>query len=77
MKIVFPEKSMKAMHKKSKNLKEILSPSSFSLTKNLMVGSVRNCNKRCDICTNFMVFGNIFKCTATGKDYKVKRNFIL
>ena len=78
MKIVFPEKSKKAIHRKGKNLKEILSASSFSSTKNLIVSSVRNCNKRCDICTtNFMVFGNIFKCTATGKYYKVKRNFIL
>ena len=32
-----------------------------------------SCNKRCDICTIFMVFDNNFKCTATGKYYKVKR----
>ena len=36
--------------------------------------SISNCNKRCDICTNCMVFGNTFKCVATGKYYKAKRN---
>ena len=53
-------------------MKEILSPSSFPLIKNLTVGLISNCNKRCDICTNFMVFDTTFKCTATGKYYKVK-----
>ena len=50
-------------------MKEILSLSSFPLTKNLIVGSTSNCNERCDICTNFMVFDTIF---TTGKYYKVK-----
>ena len=31
-----------------------------------------NCDKRCVICTNCMVFDNTFKCTTTGKYYKVK-----
>ena len=53
-------------------MKEILSPSPFPSTKNLTVGSISNCNKRCDICTNFMAFCTTFKCTATGKYYKVK-----
>ena len=72
MKVVFPEKSIKAIYKRGKNLKETLSPSSFPSTKNLIVGLISNCNKRCDICSNFMVFDNTFKCTATGKYYKVK-----
>ena len=72
MKYFLPEKSIKAIYKRGKNLKEILSPSSFPSTKHLIVGSVSNCNKRYDICTNFMVFHTTFKCTTTGKDYKVK-----
>ena len=72
MNIVFPDKSIKAIYKRGKNLKEILSPSSFPSTKNLTVGSISN-YKKSDICTNFMVFDNTFKCTATGKYYKVKR----
>ena len=72
MKIAFPEKSIKAIYRRGKNLKEILSTSSFPPTKNLIVGSIKNYNKRCDLCTNFMVFDNIFKCTTTGKYYKVK-----
>ena len=45
--MVFPEKSIKAVYKWGKNLKEILSPSSFPSTKNLIVGSISTCNKRC------------------------------
>ena len=70
--MVFPEKSIKAVYKWGKNLKEILSPSSFPSTKNLIVGSISTCNKRCHIRTNFVVFDTTFKCTATGKSYKVK-----
>ena len=73
MKIVFPEKSIKAIYKKGNNLKEILTPSSFLHhfhQKNLIVCSISNCNKRCDICTNFVVFENTFKCTAADKFYK-------
>ena len=72
MKIIFTEKSMKAIYKRGKSLKEILTPSSFPSTKNLIVGSISNCNKRCDTRTIFMVFDNTFKCTATTKYYKVK-----
>ena len=53
-------------------MKKTFSPSSFPSTENLIVGSVSNCNKRCDICTNFMVFDTGFKYTATGKYYNVK-----
>ena len=72
MKMVFPEKSIRATYRRGKNLKEILSPSSFPSTKNLIVGSISNCNKRCDIWTNFMVFDTTFKSTATGNYYKAK-----
>ena len=61
MKIVFPEKSIKAIYKRGKNLTEILAISSFPSTKNLIVGSISNCNKRCDACTNVMVFDHSFK----------------
>ena len=70
----FPEKLIKAIYKISKNLKGILSSSSFAPTKNLIVGSMRNCERRCYICANFMVFDTTFKCTETGNYYKVKEN---
>ena len=57
---------------RGKNLKEIFTPSSLPSTKNLIVGSISNRNKRCNIWTNFIVFGNTFKCTVTGKYCKVK-----
>ena len=72
MNILFPEKSIKAIYKRGKTLKDILCPSPFPSTKNLIFGSISNCNKRCDICTNFIVFDITFKCTATGKYYKFK-----
>ena len=50
-KLVIPERSIKTVYKRGKNMKEILSPSSFPLTKNLIVGSISNCNNRYDICT--------------------------
>ena len=72
MKMIFPEKSTKRIYKRGKNVTEILSLSSFPSTKNLIVGSIGNCNKRYDICANCMVFDTTFKCTATGKYYKIK-----
>ena len=48
MKTAFPQKSIKAVYKRRKDLKEILSPSSFALTKNLIAGSISNCNETCD-----------------------------
>ena len=72
MKMIFLEKSIKGIYKRGKNVTEILSPSSFPSTKNLIFGLIGNCNKRCDICTNFMVFDTTFNCTETGNYYKVK-----
>ena len=49
-----------------------MSPLSFPSAKNLIVGLISNCNKRCNVCTSFMVFDNTFKWTTTCADYKVK-----
>ena len=75
--MVFPEKSIKAIYRRGKNLKEILSPLSFPSTKNLIVGSISNCSKRLDICTNFMVFDTTFKCTAIGKTIKLNEVYLV
>ena len=64
MKTVFPEKSIKAIYKTGKNLKESSPSPAISINK--------KSNKRCDTCTNFMIFDITFKCAATGKYYKVK-----
>ena len=53
-------------------MKTIFSPLSFPLTESLIADSISNCSKKCDIYLNFTVFDNTFKCTATGKYYKVK-----
>ena len=77
MKIVFPEKWMKAFYKRGKNLKKILPPSLFPQTKYLIVSSISNCNKRFNICINFVVFDKTFECTAIRRHYKVKELYLL
>ena len=71
MKIAFPEKSIKAIYKTRKNLKESYPPI-ISINKKSVCCSISNCNKRCDICTNFMIFDNSFKCVTAGKYYEVR-----
>ena len=77
MKMIFLEKSIKGIYKRGKNVTEILSPSSFPSTKNLIFGLIGNCNKRCDICTNFMVFDTTFNCTETVISIKLKELYLL
>ena len=72
MKTVFPEKSIKAIYKTGKNLKESSPSPAISINKKSNCCSIINCNTRCDTCTNFMIFDITFKCAATGKYYKVK-----
>ena len=73
MKDIFPEGSIKAYYKRHKNLKEILSPSAYpNQVKVSTVSDIRHCNKRCNICDNFMIFGSSFTCTATQRKYSIK-----
>ena len=74
LKTIFPEGSVKPLYKRGKNLKELLSPSIFPRPQtDQVVSNVSKCTARkCDICTNFMIFGNRFVCTATGRSYSVK-----
>ena len=73
MKDIFPDGSVKAMYKRGKNLREMLSPSLFPTSKRAeLANTISKCDKRCDICATFMIFEDQFKCTATGKYYRVK-----
>ena len=77
MRAVFPEGSINVTYRRWKNLKELISPSSFFLQRQLTTKSqsmVSKCGKKCDICDNFLVCRNEFTCKVTGKTYKVRGN---
>ena len=74
MKKIFPEGSITTICKRGKNLKEILSPSLYpKKPKAPRISYIVSCTK-CDICRNFLICENRFKCKASGKSYFVKGN---
>ena len=71
MKKVFSEGTISVTYRRSKCLKELISPSLYPQTDTESASRVSKCNEsKCDICKNYMVFQNGFTCTATGKTYK-------
>ena len=72
MKNVFPEGSINVTYKRGKSLRELISPSLFPQAKNDTQSMVSKCGSRCDICNNFLVCSNEFRCKVTGKTYKVR-----
>ena len=72
--VIFPENSINITYKRNKNLRKLLSPSCFPRVIKEHQSSLQKCNKRCDICTNFLVHSNEFTCFATKRKYKVKGN---
>ena len=69
---IFPQKVINVTYKRNKNLKEILSPSLFPRTTKQKERSIEECNKKCDICKNFLVVSPDFSCFATKRKYKTK-----
>ena len=68
----FPSNTINATYKRSKYLRELISPSTFPKVYNQHSSSSEICQKRCDICTNFLVASTEFTCFATKRKYKVK-----
>ena len=58
--------------KRNKDLREILSPSSFPRTTKQNECYIKECIKKYDICTNFLVVFSDFTCFATKWKYKIK-----
>ena len=58
--------------KRGKNLREILSPSLFPPPNTEKVSKISKCNKKCDLCVNYMLFNNTFTCTANNRFYKIR-----
>ena len=73
MKKIFPSKSIKTLYRREKNLKEILPPSLFSAKPKNSESCITSC-KKCDICKNYLLTDNKFKCKDTGRFYNVRGN---
>ena len=69
---IFPENSVNVTYRRNKNLKELISPSSFPRTIKENNCSIEKCNRRCDICKNFLVLSTEFTCHATKRIYKIR-----
>ena len=71
MKKLFSPNSLTTINRRDKNLKEILSASLFPPTLNKNESPISNRNK-CNICKNYLISDNKFKCKVTGRVYSVK-----
>ena len=68
----FPSNTINVTYKRGKNLRELISPSLFPRVYNQHSSSSEKCQKRCEICTNFLFASKEFTCFATKGKYKVK-----
>ena len=69
---IFPQNTISVTYKRNKNLREILSPSLFPRTMKHNECSIKECNRICDICENFLVVSPDFTCFAIKRKYKIK-----
>ena len=69
---IFLQNTISVTYKRNKNLKEILSPSLFPRTTKHNECSIKECNRKCDICKNFLVVSPDFTCFATKRKCKLK-----
>ena len=70
----FPLVSLITLHREENNLKEILSSSIFSNKFSKNESSISSCNK-CDICKNYLISDNKFKCKVLDRVYSVRISF--
>ena len=59
---IFSKNTANVTYRRKKNLKELISLSLFPRTIKENNYSVEKCNKRCDICKNFVVLSTKFTC---------------
>ena len=69
---IFLQKNRSATYKRNKNLREILSPLLLRRTTKQNECSIKERNRKCDICKNFLVVSSDFTCFATKRKYKIK-----
>ena len=69
---MFLQNTVSVTDKRNKNFREILSPSLFSRTTKLYRCSIEECNRKQEICKNFLVVSPDFTCFATKWKYKIQ-----
>ena len=68
----FASNTINATYKRGKNLRELISPSLFPRIHNQQSSYSEEFQKRCEVCSNFLVASAEFTCFATKGKYKVK-----
>ena len=75
VKEIFPSKSIFPAYRRTKNLKELLAPSKFQVTScrnpREENGGCSKCNKKCDLCKNYLIQASKFRSSATGRYYSI------
>ena len=69
---IFPQNIISVTYKRNKNWREALSPSVFPRTTKHNECSMKECNRKCDICKKFLVVPPDFTCFSTKWKYKIK-----
>ena len=69
---IFLHNTISVTYKRNKNLREIISPSLFPRTAKQNECYIKECNKKCDICKNFLVVSPDFTCFTNKREYKIK-----
>ena len=79
VKEIFPSKSNFPVYRRTKNLKELLAPSKFQVTScrnpKEENGGCSKCNKKCDLCKNYLIQASKFQSSATGRHYSIQQKF--
>ena len=64
-------------YRRTKNLKEFLAPSKFQVTacrnQREENGGCSKCNKKCDLCKNYLIQASKFQSSATGPHYSIQQ----
>ena len=69
---IFPQNTISVTYKRNKNLREILLLLLFLRTTKHNKCSIKECNRKWNICKNFLVVSPDFTCFATKRKYKIK-----
>ena len=70
---LFPKGTFQVVNQREKNLKELVSRADPYAAKSTLSGSYKTCNRKCDSCKTFAVAITEFKCNATGRIFKIKK----
>ena len=77
VKEIFPCKSIFPAYRRAKNLKGMLAPSKFQVasTRNQREenGGCSKCNKKCDLCKDYLIQASKFQSSATGRQYPIQK----